>query len=358
MYPCNGVYGINDDAVSSSAGWSSKKVMDKLAHVKSIIRVDEKPTFSDGTITYVKDGTSYTTTDTETWFYYIIDDLLYKTTFIDGVEYTKDDSSVDFDGFVAKTDIVTTLDSTATNKQVVGAKTVYEMTKDNNIKTFATLDQLGLSSGCDVTEIVNTMPDHSYAEIGCYNATNSYGLEFVTGLPNGEANFILTIRKYNLHRVDIQAKSSASGAVLNDMYIGGMVANGTTVEWEKVCTTSVPDVSKTTINLDGDCAEVYQKISTIVDNTWFSVKNGWCMVQIDLQCLKEGQGHKILTTSLPKPISSIAKEIGGTEAIRIDEEMPLQVIIATDGVMSAAGGRISSRYIGFFSYPVAEDWRP
>ena len=125
LYP-TGIYAIDDNAVSPNTGWSSKKVMDKLASVKSIMRVDAKPTYADGTITYVKDGTSYTTTDQEAWFYYVADDELYKTIFIDGVEYTKPDSSVSFDDFIEKTSIATVLDDTVTNKQVVGALTLKE----------------------------------------------------------------------------------------------------------------------------------------------------------------------------------------------------------------------------------------
>lgn len=349
LYPTGGVYGINDDIVSSDTGWSSKKVMDKLASVKSIIRVDAKPTYADGTITYVKDGTSYTTTDHETWFYYVVNDELYKTTFIDGVEYTKLDSSVNFDDFIEKTDIVTVLDATVTNKQVVGAKTVYEMTKDNNIKTFTTLDQLGLSSGCDVTEIVNTMPDHSYAEIGCYNAPNSYGLEFVTGLPNGESNFILTIRKYNLHRVDIQAKSSASGAVMNDLYIGGMVAGGTSVSWRNVCTTSVKDVTLVNIPLTSD-------FNTSVGAIQYKVVNGMCLLTVYAVCpLNSGQ---VSIVGFPREGMYASEALilrDASTGEKMSNGSAMEIVNGELKFYFKEGGK---GYYGFTSYPVADDWRP
>lgn len=257
---------------------------------------------------------------------------------------------------LSASDIVTTIDDTVTDAQVVGALTVYEATKDKNIKTFTTLDQLGLSDGCDVTEIVNAMPEHSYAEIGCYNATNSYGLEFVTGLPNGEANFILTIRKYNLHRVDIQAKSSASGAVMNDLYVGGMVAGGTSVSWKRVCTTSVKDVGKTVLTLTDS---TNYKVSTDIDeNNCYTVKNGICQVNIDMQCLTATTIHNVFNETLPTPyagkymasISSLYSDYTDTDA----SYRPITLVIY-DNLTILYGGSVGGRYFGSISYPVASE---
>lgn len=187
LYPCNGIFGIKDDTVSSSTGWSSQKVMEKLTHVKSIIRVDAKPTLADGTITYVKDGTTYTTTDQESWFYYIIDDLLYKTTFIDGVEYTKDDSDVILDDYVEKASIITELNDTCTDEQIPTAKVVNDKlsevfqnvdngksliasaitdkgvntSKDDTFSTMAENIKL-IVSGSDITLIHNAMEELGY----------------------------------------------------------------------------------------------------------------------------------------------------------------------------------------------------
>ena len=104
LYP-SGIYAIDDNAVSPNTGWSSQKIVSKLANVKSIIRVDEKPTISSGTVTYIKNGASYTTTDQETWFYYVVDGELYKTIFVDGEEFTKADDSVNFSEFVTQTEL-------------------------------------------------------------------------------------------------------------------------------------------------------------------------------------------------------------------------------------------------------------
>ena len=99
---------------------------EKLASIKDIIKVDSKPTISNNIITYVKNGTSHTTTDSETWFYYVVDGELYKTIFIDGEEFTKADSNVNLEGYVEEDNIVTTLDGTVTDEQIPSAKLVKE----------------------------------------------------------------------------------------------------------------------------------------------------------------------------------------------------------------------------------------
>ena len=99
---------------------------EKLASIKDIIKVDSKPTISNSIITYVKNGTSHTTTDSETWFYYVVDGELYKTIFIDGEEFTKADSNVNLEGYVEEDNIVTTLDGTVTDEQIPSAKLVKE----------------------------------------------------------------------------------------------------------------------------------------------------------------------------------------------------------------------------------------
>lgn len=70
--------------------------------------VDEKPTYSDGTITYKKNGKTLTTENSDIWFYYTVNDMNYQTLFIDGVEFTISvDGDVDFKDFVSKSNDLT-----------------------------------------------------------------------------------------------------------------------------------------------------------------------------------------------------------------------------------------------------------
>ena len=83
--------------------------------------VDEKPTCSDGTITYKKNGETLTTENSDIWFYYTVDDMNYQTLFIDGVEFTISvDGDVDFKDFVSKSnDLADTYTGEEVNKTKV-----------------------------------------------------------------------------------------------------------------------------------------------------------------------------------------------------------------------------------------------
>ena len=79
----------------------------KMNHMDAIA-VDEKPTYSDGTINYVKNGETLTTENSDLWFYYNVDGMNYQTLFIDGVEFTVSvDGDIDFKDFVSKTNDIT-----------------------------------------------------------------------------------------------------------------------------------------------------------------------------------------------------------------------------------------------------------
>jgi hypothetical protein len=73
------------------------------------IACDEKPVYTDGTVTYIKNGVTETT-DEEAWFYYISDGKLLQTIWVDGVEFTIESAGgVDFAEYVSKlNDVVST----------------------------------------------------------------------------------------------------------------------------------------------------------------------------------------------------------------------------------------------------------
>ncbi len=92
------------DAAKSYADSAAEKI-----NVKNAIACDGKPAYADGTITYVKGGVTYTTADTETWFYYNDGEELKQTIFVDGEEFTITSAGkVDFTEFVADSDVVST----------------------------------------------------------------------------------------------------------------------------------------------------------------------------------------------------------------------------------------------------------
>lgn len=123
LYPTSGVYGIDDTKTSLDTGWSSAKIEDRISkiNIKHALKVDALPTYSDGTITYVKDGTTYTTTNAEQWFYYMDGTSLKQTIFIDGEETTIEGTGVVLDDYAEKvtvgelTDLATTDQSSIVN---------------------------------------------------------------------------------------------------------------------------------------------------------------------------------------------------------------------------------------------------
>ena len=101
------------------------------------IACDEKPTFADGTVTYIKNGVTETT-DEEAWFYYMSDGKLMQTIWVDGTEFTIESAGgVDFTEYVSKqTDVVGTYsgDETETSKiPNIGAMQALETKLQGNI---------------------------------------------------------------------------------------------------------------------------------------------------------------------------------------------------------------------------------
>ena len=132
---------------------AKKYTDDEIAKINNAdaISVDEKPTYSNGTITYKKDGVEKTITDGDFWFFYTVDNMAYQTIWIDGVEFTTSvDGSVDFKDFVSKTNDLT---STYTGEE----------TDKTKVTTIASLDALyaiistALSKKVNTTDIVDNL---------------------------------------------------------------------------------------------------------------------------------------------------------------------------------------------------------
>ena len=101
------------------------------------ISCDEKPTFTDGTVTYIKNGVTETT-DEEAWFYYMSDGKLMQTIWVDGAEFTIESAGgVDFTEYVSKNnDVASTYsgEETETSKiPDIGALKALESKLQGNI---------------------------------------------------------------------------------------------------------------------------------------------------------------------------------------------------------------------------------
>lgn len=335
---------IDDNIISSGKTWSSEKI--SKINVSDAKKVDSKPTYSDGTITYVKDGTSYTTTNSKQWFYYLENGSLKQTIFIDGEELTIDGASVNFSEYIKKTSIATTLDSSCTNDQVAGAKDVYDkVIKDKNLKTYTSLIQLGLTTPITIPEIFNSLPSNSK---GLFEIVKSK----VPDMPNVTGGYaLLLIEKLSNGRFNIMLKPSLSQSVaVNELYIGQLKGvDGTELTWKRVCTTSVADVPRTIIT--DKLASTKVSFTNSDSYVSYYVKNGDCYVTIWSMKILEACSVEVIFKALPK------SAIGVTRPLCNGMDSFAQIFISpnsSDIAVNASANLVGKSGYCSFSYPVAE----
>ena len=150
------------------------------------------------------------------------------------------------DGKVDKTDILTALDNAATDEQVYSAKLVNDNAiKNKSLKTYTSLEQLGLTAPVTVSEIFLAIPNNgSLAVISCDDTTTT-----VTDVPFGYG--VLTIEKGEAGRFSILFKKSAGSSIApNELYVGQLQgSDGSGLTWGKVmCGDKTTVVDKNSTN--------------------------------------------------------------------------------------------------------------
>ena len=242
---------------------------------------------------------------------------------------------------VKKTDITTTIDGSSTDSQLPSAKAVHIATVDKNLKTYTSIEQLGLTTPTTVGAIYNAIPANS-----CLNIFAS--LSSVTDLPLQQG--LLSITKISIAGFDIIFKRSGSGSKAdNTMYIGQLKGiDGTGLIWKRVCITNVADVPVTSINI----------INGIVNpDCKYQVKNGICYIQFNSgkYSLGETVSGLQLATGLPIPSSG---QVSNTYVPWASGDASKQVIVFVDRsgslLLHAPVGANESPVFCSFSYPVAE----
>ena len=334
---------IDDTVISGSKTWSSEKI--SKINVSDAKKVDAKPTYADGTITYLKDGASYNTTNAKQWFYYLDNGSLKQTIFIDGEELTIDGAGADFDEYVKKTSITDSVDSQSTNNQVPGAKFIYDNTiKNKNLKTYTSLSQLGLESGCKTYDIFSALPDNSYLEIGC-NESKSGNLVNVSDIP--AVYGLLTIRKWDKTRFSIELKMSGGGTLApNVLYIGQLKGNdGSNLTWKRVCTTTIDDVPTTKLKLiDSESS----------GNVYYKVLNGTCYVWGSQFSRASGTGD-VTNVYLCEGLPNCGDITPGSTIRHYSESKGNVWMAANETKLKIATQEATGSWCLFdFSYPVAE----
>lgn len=203
---------------------------------------------------------------------------------------------------------------------------------DRNLKTYTTLSQIGLTTGCTISDILNALTDYSQIVVNSSYINN-------TDRPlNSPADELITITRLWHSRITI-ISTDRNGKICT----GLTSYSGTTVTfegWKRVCTTSVEDVDKTLITT--------QNLLTGIIS--YYIKNGLCYVSVSSITPNSDGGLNIgATSSLPNPDTRGNNHhvIGTTSGVTG------LFIINTDGSITFYGKKTLS-YFGQFSYPVAE----
>lgn len=253
---------------------------------------------------------------------------------------------------VDKTSIVTSINSTSTDDTVPSAKAVYDnVIKDNNLKTYTRLEQLGLTPPVTITEIFNKLPSNSK---GLFEVLKSK----VTDMPNVTGGYaLLLIEKLSNGRFNIMLKPSLSGSIaVNELYIGQLKGDdGTGLTWKRVCTTSVNDVAKTTITFSD--VTNYKNADNGNAFSYYYVQDGICHLSVYLQCVSPvNTSTRIACTSdIPKPKTSIRKIVTPWELTNYNVAPIFFCLENTSQSAFIMGGNVGTRYLLQFSYPVAEN---
>lgn len=131
-----------------------------------------------------------------------------------------------------KSNKVTIIDNSSTNDQYPSAKSVYDSCiKNNNLKTYTDVTQLGLTSTTSISDIFNAMDNNSLGIFECNGIVSDTPSEYGT----------LIIEKKNNARFNLLFKLSSQDEVLdNSMYVGNLKgADGTGIVWNKIISSNM-----------------------------------------------------------------------------------------------------------------------
>ena len=247
----------------------------------------------------------------------------------------------DVTGFVEKSDITTTINSSSTDSQVPSAKSVWDNAiKDNNIKTYTSLDQLGLTTPISVGDLFVGLPDDSLLRIQCDN-------DAITGVPH--KNGILIIDKCSNSKFSIEFKISAGGSVDdNTLFIGQLKGvDGTGLSWRRVCATSVADVPLTKIIFrDTTNYEAYNQGTNA-----YEVVNGICYLQADVTVKNKVMVFNEVLNGLPMSKTLQHGLVSPWNSNNTNANLLFEI---RNGALLLAYGEPSQHHLINIAYPVKE----
>ena len=233
----------------------------------------------------------------------------------------------DWEKVLLNSDIVTTIDKLSTDDKIPSARAIYDNPK-NKIPV--------ISSGTDIFAYADSIEEYVTITVKLMNGVNSpYGADNINN------DFYYTI--YNMPSVNYK-RIVAYDIRKNDMYMN--IKHVTWGTWQKVCTTSVADMSPT---------EISSFVDTDVSGTVnYRVKNGICFVKLwGVKSTKAGRGKFLLNnSSLPIPncfdTGNALLEANG------DGTTTAFAFVDANGALIVHFYKANSEAYGSFSYPVSE----
>ena len=256
---------------------------------------------------------------------------------------------------IDKASITTTVDANSTDKQIPSAKSVYDsVTKNNNIKTYYLLSQLGITTTtCTIKDIWDKMPVNSIAIIDT-NASIVTDLDVITTALNVTIDTVygfLTIGKFEERTILEFRRSYTDSAIEPETFIGYCIGkNCTFIQWKKMILSSIDEANKVTTITFSDTTN-YEQHSGI--ELKYYTLNGVCYVSGGVDCVTPSSALKYLAKlSKPKLGYSYAKGIMVNDSA--SDTSLLNIYIDGSGNLGLQHGLAGGSYRFTFSYPVAE----
>ena len=259
------------------------------------------------------------------------------------------------DSYALKSSITNTINSTSTSTNIASAKGVYENAiKDKNIKTYTTLEQIGLATTtCTIKDIWDKMPVNSIAIIDT-NGSIVTDLDVIrTALNLTDSQNIygfLTIGKFKKRTILEFRKSYTDSATEPETFIVYCVGGScTSIQWKKMILSSIDGANKVTTITFSDTTNYKQHYGSELK---YYTLNGVCYVSGGIDCVTPSSALKYLAKlSKPKLGYSYAKGIVVNSSA--SDTSHLTIYIDGSGNLGLQNGLAGGSYRFSFSYPIA-----
>lgn len=223
----------------------------------------------------------------------------------------------------------------------------------NNIKTYTTLEQLGLATTtCTIKDIWDKMPVNSIAIIDT-NGSIVTDLDVIVTALNITTDTVygfLTIGKFKERTILEFRRSHTISAIPPEVFIGYCVGSScTSIQWEKMMLSSIEGANKvTTITFS---ATTNYKQRSGIELKYYTL-NGVCYVSGGVDCVKPSSAlAKLATISKPKIGYVYAKGIVVNNTA--SDNTLLTIYIDGNGSLQFQNGLAGGSYRFTFSYPIA-----